>query len=106
MAIHHHDDHGLCTLLCDEVIDDPVRLAVNGPGGLRVAAAMLKVECRIHLIAIFRVTGRRVDDQFAQPTKRFIVTTEVAAMVLHLCTDAAASIVGSNLIVDGGWSAQ
>jgi 3-hydroxybutyrate dehydrogenase len=42
----------------------------------------------------------------AQPTKRFVQVGEVAALTLHLCSDAAASITGSVLPVDGGWTAH
>ncbi len=41
----------------------------------------------------------------AQPTRRFITSGEIAALVVFLCSDAAASITGSVLPVDGGWSA-
>jgi 3-hydroxybutyrate dehydrogenase len=42
----------------------------------------------------------------AQPTKRFVQVSEVAALTLHLCSDAAASITGAVLPVDGGWTAH
>jgi 3-hydroxybutyrate dehydrogenase len=42
----------------------------------------------------------------AQPTKKFVQIDEIAELVLFLCGDAAASITGSILPVDGGWSAQ
>ena len=41
----------------------------------------------------------------AQPTKRFVVPEEVAALALFLCRDEAASITGANLSMDGGWTA-
>jgi 3-hydroxybutyrate dehydrogenase len=41
----------------------------------------------------------------AQPTKRFVTPEEVAALTLFLCRDEAASITGSNLSMDGGWTA-
>jgi 3-hydroxybutyrate dehydrogenase len=42
----------------------------------------------------------------AQPTKRFVQVGEVAALTRHLCSDAAASITGTVLPVDGGWTAH
>ena len=42
----------------------------------------------------------------AQPTKRFVTPEEVASLALYLCSDAAASITGANLSMDGGWTAQ
>ncbi len=42
----------------------------------------------------------------AQPTKKFVQIDEIAELVLFLCSDAAASITGTILPVDGGWSAQ
>jgi len=42
----------------------------------------------------------------AQPTKRFVQVSEVAALALHLCSDAAASITGTVIPVDGGWTAH
>ncbi len=42
----------------------------------------------------------------AQPTKRFVTPEEVAGLALYLCSDAAASVTGANLSMDGGWTAQ
>jgi len=42
----------------------------------------------------------------AQPTKQFVTVEQVAALVLYLCSDAAAQITGANLSIDGGWTAQ
>jgi len=42
----------------------------------------------------------------AQPTKKFVAIGEVAALALFLAGDAAASITGTVLPIDGGWTAH
>src|SRR5215468_2633067 len=42
----------------------------------------------------------------AQPTKQFVTIDHVASLALYLCGDDAAQITGSNLSIDGGWTAQ
>lgn len=42
----------------------------------------------------------------SQPSKRFADVEELAALVVFLCSPAAASITGIALPVDGGWTAR
>jgi 3-hydroxybutyrate dehydrogenase len=42
----------------------------------------------------------------AQPSKRFVTVEELGAVTLFLCSEAARSITGVALPVDGGWTGQ
>lgn len=42
----------------------------------------------------------------AQPTKQFVTTEQVGALAVFLCTSGAASMTGTALPVEGGWTAQ
>lgn len=42
----------------------------------------------------------------SQPSKRFATVEELGALALFLCTEAGASITGTALPVDGGWTAH
>lgn len=41
-----------------------------------------------------------------QPQKKFVQIEQLAAMAVFLCRDEASAITGTNLSVDGGWTAQ
>ncbi len=40
------------------------------------------------------------------PTQRFIMPEEIAQLITYLCTDAARSITGAAIAIDGGWTAH
>jgi 3-hydroxybutyrate dehydrogenase len=40
-----------------------------------------------------------------QPTKQFVTAEQVAAVAINLCRDDAAQVTGSNISIDGGWTA-
>jgi len=42
----------------------------------------------------------------AQPTRKFISDEEIGAVCAFLCSDAARSITGAAVPIDGGWTAQ
>ena len=41
-----------------------------------------------------------------QPTREFVTTEQLGAVALFLCSNAAASVTGTAIPVDGGWTAQ
>jgi 3-hydroxybutyrate dehydrogenase len=41
-----------------------------------------------------------------QPTRQFVTIEEVAALALYLCGEAAKSITGTALPIEGGWTAR
>jgi 3-hydroxybutyrate dehydrogenase len=41
-----------------------------------------------------------------QPSLRFVTTEEIGAAAVFLCSEGAASITGTSLPIDGGWTAQ
>ncbi len=41
----------------------------------------------------------------AQPTKEFVTVDQVAALAVYLCGDEASQITGTNISMDGGWTA-
>lgn len=41
-----------------------------------------------------------------QPSKQFVSAEDIGAMLVFLCSDAAAQITGTALSIDGGWTAQ
>jgi 3-hydroxybutyrate dehydrogenase len=42
----------------------------------------------------------------AQPTRQFVTVEQVGGLCVFLCTDAAASITGAAIPMEGGWTAQ
>lgn len=41
-----------------------------------------------------------------QPTRKFVQPSDVGDMAVFLCRDAAANITGTNISMDGGWTAE
>src|SRR5213080_2853188 len=86
-------------------------------GGLTKSVALEFARRNIRINAVAPgVIATDMFDRFAEgardqitsmiPVGRSGVTEEIAAAVLYLCSDDAKFIIGTSLVVDGGWLAQ
>ena len=61
-------------------------------------------QAKVHKIPREEVISKVILER--QPSKEFVKIEEVAATTAFLCTDDAASITGTTISIDGGWTAQ
>jgi 3-hydroxybutyrate dehydrogenase len=61
-------------------------------------------QAKVHKIPREEVISKVILER--QPSKAFVKIEEVAALTLFLCGDGAASVTGTALSIDGGWTAQ
>jgi 3-hydroxybutyrate dehydrogenase len=61
-------------------------------------------QARVHKIPRDEVISKVILER--QPSKEFVKIEEVAATTVFLCTNDAASITGTTISIDGGWTAQ
>jgi len=61
-------------------------------------------QAKAHDIARDEVIAKVILER--QPSKAFVKIEDVAALAVFLCGQAAASITGASLSIDGGWTAQ
>jgi 3-hydroxybutyrate dehydrogenase len=105
--------------------------AKHGVVGMTRAAAIEGAQCGITVNAIcpgavltelvlrqgaeyVRRSGENISEQAAlerifldvMPTRRFIEPTEIGQLCAFLCCDAARSITGTAIPIDGGWTAR
>ncbi|MGD9583243.1 MAG: 3-hydroxybutyrate dehydrogenase [Lysobacterales bacterium] len=101
-----HGIAGLTKTVALEVAEQHITVNAICPGYVRTPL----VEKQIPETAKARgITEQQVINDVmlhAQPTKQFVTVEQVAALAVFLCADAAASITGAILPIDGGWTAQ
>jgi 3-hydroxybutyrate dehydrogenase len=101
-----HGVVGLTKTVALEMADTAVTCNAICPGFVRTP---LVTRQRDELAEAHHMTQEQVIRDVilaSQPNKRFVEVRELAAMVLFLCSTAGASITGSALSVDGGWTAR
>jgi 3-hydroxybutyrate dehydrogenase len=97
---------GLTKAVALETAPGPVTCNAICPGYVRSAL----IESQIEDYA----TTHRLDPEAAakaflgekQPSGNFVAPSDIAALAVFLCSDAAAQITGASFPIDGGWTAQ
>jgi 3-hydroxybutyrate dehydrogenase len=101
-----HGVVGLTKVVALETAETDITCNAICPGFVRtpLVEGQIDDQARAHAMPRERVISEVI--LAAQPSKRFVEVEEVAALVLYLCSDAARSITGAALPVDGGWTAR
>ena len=100
-----HGLEGLSKVLAVEGASHGVTSNTISPGYVRtpLVERQIAAQARVHGVPESAVLG---DVLLARtPIKRLVEPDEIAALVGLLCGPASASITGSSLAIDGGWTA-
>ncbi|WP_298231682.1 3-hydroxybutyrate dehydrogenase [uncultured Azohydromonas sp.] len=101
-----HGVVGLTKTVALEVAETAITCNAVCPGYVKtpLVEGQIKDQARVHGMSEHEVVREVI--LASQPNKRFVGLEELAQVVLFLCSDAAASITGTALPVDGGWTAR
>ncbi|HYZ64682.1 MAG TPA: SDR family oxidoreductase, partial [Acetobacteraceae bacterium] len=84
----------------------PITCNAICPGYVATPLVDAQIEAQARAHGIPRETVIRDVLLAQQPNKRFASVDEIGAMTAFLATDAAASITGAAIPIDGGWTAH
>lgn len=101
-----HGQIGLTKTVAIEVAETGITCNAICPGYVRTPLVEGQIEAQSKAHNLPREQVIRDVILAAQPTKRFVEIEEVAALAVYLCSDAAKSITGTALPIDGGWTAR
>jgi 3-hydroxybutyrate dehydrogenase len=101
-----HGIAGFTKSVALEVAQDGITVNAICPGYVKtpLVEAQIPDQARTHGISEDEVVQKIM--LAGQPTRAFVGIDEVAALALYLASDAARSITGTLVSIDGGWTAQ
>jgi 3-hydroxybutyrate dehydrogenase len=101
-----HGVLGLTKTVALEVAETAITCNAVCPGFVKtpLVEGQIKDQAKAHGISEEQVVRDVI--LASQPNKRFVELEQLAALVVFLCSDAAASITGAALPIEGGWTAR
>ncbi len=101
-----HGVLGLTKVIALETAETPITCNAICPGWVRTPLVQKQIDAFAEREgisedeAIARMLGEK------QPSKSFVLPSQIGQAVVYLCSDAASEIRGSTINIDGGWLAQ
>ncbi len=97
---------GLTKTVALECAEEPITCNAICPGYVATPLVEAQIEAQAKAHGISRESVVRDILLAQQPNKRFATVEEMGAMAVFLASDAAASITGAAIPIDGGWTAH
>jgi 3-hydroxybutyrate dehydrogenase len=101
-----HGQIGLTRTVALELAETEITCNAICPGYVQTPLVEAQIESQAKVHGLPRERVIRDVLLAAQPSKRFVQIEEVAALAVFLCGDAARSITGAAIPIDGGWTAR
>lgn len=101
-----HGVLGLTKVVALETAETPITCNAICPGWVRTPLVQKQIDAFAEREgipedeAIARMLGEK------QPSKTFVLPSQIGQAAVYLCSDAASEIRGSTINIDGGWLAQ
>ncbi len=101
-----HGVVGLTKVVALETAGSGVTCNAICPGWTRTELVEPQIAARAAALGIGLEEGARALLEEKQPSGQFVTVDQLGALVVFLCSEAAAQLTGASLPVDGGWTAR